>query len=104
MGSERLTGVLVGIPIGHTVSFVSPTLLVARILNVAYKQTPASPDPLIGWFRGRSMCGRSIVTACNSYSVGYPGIRLSWPPGSHAANHDMLGLFLCMQPLLLVDV
>ena len=86
------------------VGFVSPTLLAVRTLNVAYEQILASPDPLFGWFCGRSVCGRSIVAACNSYSVGYPGTRLSWPPGSHAANHDMLGLFLRMQPLLLADV
>ena len=86
------------------VGFVSPTLSAVRTLNVAYEQILASPDPLIGWFCGHSMCGRSIVAARNSYSVGYPGTQLSWPPGSHAANRDMLGLFPRMQPLLLADV
>ena len=104
MGSERLTGVLVGIPVGLSVGFVSPTLSVACTLNVAYEQFLASPDPLFGWFCGRSVCGSSIVTACNSYPVGYPGVRLSRPPGSHAASRDMLGLFPRMQPLLSVDV
>ena len=56
MGSEQLTGVLVGIPVGLSAGFVSPTLSAARILNIAYEQLLASPGPLFGWFCGHSVC------------------------------------------------